>query len=97
MEFREALDKLGERVTHEEVAAALGVSVASVRQYRLSAEAKAHRSPPTAWPEVLAKLAKARGEELIDLAHALTPGNAASGSVHFNSEEIAKRAPEEKC
>lgn len=71
MEFREALDKLGERVTHEEVAAALGVSVASVRQYRLAAEAKAHRSPPAGWPEVLAELARVRGEELIALAEAL--------------------------
>lgn len=71
MEFREALDKLGERVTHEEVAAALGVSVASVRQYRLAAEAKAHRTPPDGWPTVLAKLAKARGEELIELAEVL--------------------------
>ena len=71
MEFREALDKLGERVTHEEVAAALGVSVASVRQYRLSTDARAHRSPPPGWPEVLSKLAKERGEELIGLAEAL--------------------------
>jgi DNA-binding GntR family transcriptional regulator len=71
MEFREALDRLGERVTHEEVAAALGVSVASVRQYRLSADARAHRTPPAGWPEVLSKLARARGEELIELAEAL--------------------------
>ena len=71
MDFREALDKLGERVTHEEVASALGVSVASVRQYRLSADARAHRSPPSGWPEVLSKLARERGEELIGLAEAL--------------------------
>lgn len=71
MEFREALDKLGERVTHEEVAEALGVSVASVRQYRLSEEARAHRSPPPGWPGVLEKLARMRGEELIKLAEAL--------------------------
>jgi hypothetical protein len=52
-------------------ASALGVSVASVRQYRLSADARAHRSPPPGWPEVLAKLAEARGEELIELAQRL--------------------------
>jgi DNA-binding GntR family transcriptional regulator len=73
MDFREALDKLGERVTHEEVASALGVSVASVRQYRLSADARAHRTPPPGWPEVLSKLAEARGKELIELAHHLDP------------------------
>jgi DNA-binding GntR family transcriptional regulator len=76
MNFREALDKLGERVTHEEVASALGVSVASVRQYRLSADARAHRSPPAGWPEVLSKLAHARGEELIELAKALSSADA---------------------
>lgn len=75
MEFREALDKLGERVTHEEVASALGVSVASVRQYRLSPDARAHRSPPAGWPEVLSKLAEARGEELIELAQRLKAAN----------------------
>jgi hypothetical protein len=71
MEFREALDKLGERVTHDEVAEALGVSVASVRQYTLAEEARAHRSPPAGGPEVLSRLARARGEELIELAQAL--------------------------
>lgn len=71
MNFREALDQLGERVTHDEVAEALGVSVASVRQYRLGEGAKAHRCPPAGWPEVLSRLARARGEELINLADAL--------------------------
>lgn len=71
MDFREALDKLGERVTHEEVAAALGVSVASVRQYRLSDDAKAHRSPPAGWHQVLSKLARARGLELLKLSDSL--------------------------
>lgn len=79
MEFREALDKLGERVTHEEVASALGVSVASVRQYRLSTDARAHRSPPPGWPEVLSKLAEARGEELIELAQRLRAGKGFRG------------------
>jgi hypothetical protein len=64
MNFRNAVDRLGERVTHEEVAHALGVSVASVRQYRLSAKAKAHRTPPDTWPKVLARLAKERISEL---------------------------------
>jgi hypothetical protein len=71
MEFREAIDRLGERVTHEEAARALGVSVASVRQYRLSPEANAHRSAPSGWAEVLARLARRRSQELSQLADEL--------------------------
>lgn len=68
MNFQDAVDQLGERVTHEQVAHALGVSVASVRQYRLSPGAKAHRSPPAGWQKVLARLARERGRELTALA-----------------------------
>jgi hypothetical protein len=71
MDFRDALDHLGARVTHEEVAAALGVSIASVRQYRLSPDAKAHRSPPQGWQKILSSLARTRGLELIELADTL--------------------------
>jgi hypothetical protein len=71
MDFREAIDRLGERVTHEQAARALGVSVASVRQYRLPPEANAHRSAPSGWPKVLARLARDRIRELSELADEL--------------------------
>ena len=71
MEFREAIDRLGERVTHEQAARALGVSVASVRQYRLPSEAKAHRTAPNGWAKVLARLARDRMRELSQLADEL--------------------------
>ena len=71
MEFREAIDRLGERVTHEQAARALGVSVASVRQYRLPPEANAHRSAPGGWSKVLARLARTRIRELTALADEL--------------------------
>jgi predicted transcriptional regulator len=71
MEFREAIDLLGERVTHEEVARALGVSVASVRQYRLPPEANAHRTAPGGWSKVLARLARSRSRKLSELADEL--------------------------
>jgi hypothetical protein len=71
MNFREAIDRLGERVTHEQAARALGVSVASVRQYRLPIEAQARRSPPSKWPRVLATLARDRARELAALADRL--------------------------
>lgn len=71
MTIRDAIDELGTRVTHEEIARALGVSVASVRQYRLSSDAQAHRSPPAGWQKVLARLARQRGKELKALADRL--------------------------
>lgn len=71
MDFREAIDRLGERITHEQAARALGVSVASVRQYRLAPEANAHRTAPTGWAKALARLARSRIGELADLADEL--------------------------
>jgi hypothetical protein len=71
MTFQDAVDRLGARVTHEEVASALGVSVASVRQYRLSPKAQAHRSAPAGWEKALARLARERGKKLKALADAL--------------------------
>lgn len=71
MDFREAIDRLGERITHEQAARALGVSVASVRQYRLPMEANAHRSAPNGWAKVLAHLARNRIRELSQLAEEL--------------------------
>ena len=79
MDFREAIDRLGERVTHEQSARALGVSVASVRQYRLPPEANAHRSAPVGWAQVLARLARARAQELSELADALVDGDVMTG------------------
>jgi hypothetical protein len=76
MDFRDAVDRLGERVSHEQVAHALDVSVASVRQYRLSPKAKAHRSPPNGWHKVLARLAKERSKQLKALADELERGAA---------------------
>ncbi|HEX6040663.1 hypothetical protein [Longimicrobium sp.] len=58
-------------MTHEQAARALGVSVASVRQYRLPPEANAHRSAPSGWADVLAELARKRSYELKDLADEL--------------------------
>ena len=71
MDFREAIDRLGERVTHEQAARALGVSVASVRQYRLPPEANAHRSAPGGWARALSRLARERARDLSELADEL--------------------------
>jgi hypothetical protein len=58
MDFREATDELLDRPDHAELAKALGVSVASVRQARLKPTASAHRSAPTQWQKVIIRLAE---------------------------------------
>lgn len=60
MDFREATESLCTGVSHEELAKALGVSVATVRQARLRPEAKAHRSPPGHWKIAVRRLAEER-------------------------------------
>ena len=69
MDFRNATDSLFERITHAELADSLGVSVASIRQARLSAGTNAHRSPPLNWEYAVIRLAERqilRHRQLID-------------------------------
>ena len=58
MDFREATDALCNGLSHEALAKALGVSVATIRQARLRPAAAAHRSPPPNWREAIVKLAE---------------------------------------
>jgi hypothetical protein len=60
MDFREATDDLCDAVSHEELAKALGVSVASVRQARLRGTARAHRGAPPDWEGAVIRLAEER-------------------------------------
>jgi hypothetical protein len=60
MNFKEATDGLFHRVDHAELAEALGVSVASIRQARLSPDARAYREPPPKWREAAIRLAEKR-------------------------------------
>jgi len=69
MHFKTATDRLFSRVDHKDLAKALGVSVASIRQARLRPDALAHRSPPPEWENALVRLAEERVRhfrELID-------------------------------
>lgn len=69
MNFRKATDELFDRVAHEDLAKALGISIATIRQARLSPEASAHRTPPENWKEAVVRLARKRighYQELID-------------------------------
>ncbi len=60
MDFREAIDDLCERVGHDDVAAALGVSVQTIRQARMQEATKAKRTPPSGWQEAVLKMAEDR-------------------------------------
>jgi hypothetical protein len=60
MDFKKATDGLFERISHEDLADALGVSVASIRQARLTPTAKAYREPPPNWHDAIVRLAERR-------------------------------------
>jgi hypothetical protein len=60
MTFKKATDRLFSRIDHEDLAKALGVSVASIRQARLGPDALAHRSPPADWESAVLRLAEER-------------------------------------
>ena len=72
MDFKKATEELMAGMTRGEIADALGVSEATVRQARLEDTAKAHRNPPGGWESKVAKLAKARSERLARLAEKLS-------------------------
>jgi hypothetical protein len=60
MVFREAVDAICASLNHEDVAKALGVSVQTVRQARLSEDSRAFRTPPKNWKAAIIRLAEAR-------------------------------------
>src|ERR1700694_4006430 len=71
MNFKAASDALFERVTHEDLAAVLGGSVASIRQARLDPDANAYRSPPEDWEKAVRALAESRVRHFQKLARSL--------------------------
>ena len=60
MTFKEATDELFKRVDHAELAEAMGVSIASIRQARLAPNAKALREPPKDWRYAVIRLSERR-------------------------------------
>ena len=58
MNFRQAIDSLCEKMSHEDVAIALGVSVQTIRQARLGSDTKAHRTPPDEWEKAVIRFAE---------------------------------------
>jgi len=60
MDFRKATDALFDRVTHEELAEKLHVSVPTIRQARLANGSLAHRTPPEGWEGAVRAIAESR-------------------------------------
>jgi hypothetical protein len=71
MDFKKATDELLVGISHQDLATALGVSVATVRQARLNKSAKAHRNAPDGWESVVARMAALHSKRLETLASRL--------------------------
>ena len=78
MTFKQATDRLFYRVDHEDLAKALGVSVASIRQARLSSGALARRSPPPNWEAAVLRLAEQQMSHLRKLVEEIRASAAKS-------------------
>jgi hypothetical protein len=69
MDFKIATDRAtGTCITLEDVAEGTGASHNSIRRARLEKNGDSYRSPPKGWEVALAKLARKRGGELLQLA-----------------------------
>ena len=75
MNFKEATDRLFDRIDHAELAEALGVSVASIRQARLTPTAKAYREAPKLWEKAIIRLAEGRIRRLVALIEKIRAGS----------------------
>lgn len=71
MNFKKVTDALFARVTHDDLAERLGVSVALIRQARLSEDAKAYRTPPEGWERAALQLAEEQAARYAKLAKQL--------------------------
>jgi hypothetical protein len=58
MDFKSATDDLFARVTHDDLAAALGVSIPAIRQARIDHNSMAYRNPPDGWEGAVRSLAE---------------------------------------
>lgn len=74
MDFKAATDRLLDSVSLLDLARELGVSHGLLRQARLSPEASSYRQPPDGWRAAVARLARERGRNMVDLAEELERG-----------------------
>ena len=84
MDFKEATDQLCDGVSHEQLARTLGVSIATIRQARLRAQAKAHRAPPGDWEKAIIELA---GAQIQRYRHLISEIHSAQQKVLFSASK----------
>lgn len=68
MDFKTATDRLGRKITADDLAEAFGVARNTIARARLDPSNPEYRSPPQNWKPVLARLARERSRELEVLA-----------------------------
>ncbi|HEY0036209.1 MAG TPA: hypothetical protein VGB66_05945 [Longimicrobium sp.] len=68
MDFKTATDRLGKKITADDLAEAFGVARNTIARARLDPANPEYRSPPKNWERVLARLARERSRQLAVLA-----------------------------
>ncbi|MCA1789087.1 MAG: hypothetical protein LC667_04275 [Thioalkalivibrio sp.] len=68
MDFKTATDRLGKKITADDLAEAFGVARNTIARARLDPSNSEYRSPPQNWKPVLARLARERSRELLEFA-----------------------------
>jgi hypothetical protein len=65
--YREATDRLFERITAAELAEELGVSQNAIARARLDPATRDYRPPPSGWEAAVVRVADRRAKELLAL------------------------------
>jgi methyltransferase (TIGR00027 family) len=83
VDYKEATDRLLERITTEDLASELGISQNAIARARLDPATRDFRPPPIGWQAAVARLAGERALRLLRLKTELTTApRAASGTAH---------------
>jgi hypothetical protein len=69
--YREATDRLLEKITTADLADELGVSQNAIARARLDPSTRDFRPPPAGWEAAVARVAEKRGIELLELSRKL--------------------------
>lgn len=67
MDYKEATDRLFERITAADLAEELGVSQNAIARARLAPSTRDYRPPPSGWRAAVARLTERRAAELVAL------------------------------
>jgi hypothetical protein len=74
VDYKEATDRLLERITTADLATELGVSQNAIARARLDPITRDFRPPPAGWRAAVARLAGERASRLMKLKEALDSG-----------------------